>query len=66
MEYICSSQTYEAQKPLLRECRAKIPKLQKVIPKGAQCKFCAQKTFLRECRAKIVEDTKNCSYGSAA
>jgi hypothetical protein len=27
-------------------------KLQKVVPKGAQCKFSAQKLFLRECRAK--------------
>jgi hypothetical protein len=27
-------------------------KLQKVIPKGAQCKFSAQKSFQRECRAK--------------
>jgi hypothetical protein len=27
-------------------------KLQKVVPKGAQCKFSAQKSFQRECRAK--------------
>jgi hypothetical protein len=27
-------------------------KLQKIVPKGAQCKFSAQKSFLRECRAK--------------
>ena len=27
-------------------------KLQKAVPKGAQCKFSAQKSFLRECRAK--------------
>jgi hypothetical protein len=27
-------------------------KLQKVTPKGAQCKFSAQKSFLRECRVK--------------
>jgi hypothetical protein len=27
-------------------------KLQKVVPKGAQCNFSAQKSFLRECRAK--------------
>jgi hypothetical protein len=27
-------------------------KLQKVVPKGAKCKFSAQKSFLRECRAK--------------
>jgi hypothetical protein len=29
-------------------------KLQKVVPKGAQCKFSAQKLFLRECRAKSM------------
>ena len=29
-----------------------LPKLQKVVPKGAQCKFSAQKSFQRECRAK--------------
>jgi hypothetical protein len=34
-------------------------KLQKVVPKGAQRKFCAQKSFLRECRAKIDEATKS-------
>jgi hypothetical protein len=27
-------------------------KLQKVIPKGMQCKFSAQKSFQMECRAK--------------
>jgi hypothetical protein len=27
-------------------------KLQKVVPKGAHCKFFAQKSFQRECRAK--------------
>jgi hypothetical protein len=43
---ISSSQTYEAQK--LRS----LPKLQKVVPKGAQHKFSAQKSFQRECRAK--------------
>jgi hypothetical protein len=35
--------SYEAQKSFLWECRAKITKLQKVVPKGAQRKFCAQK-----------------------
>jgi hypothetical protein len=29
-------------------------KVQKVVPKGAQCKFFAQKSFLRECRAKSM------------
>jgi tRNA(Ser,Leu) C12 N-acetylase TAN1 len=56
---ISSSQTYEAQKSFPRECRAKILKLQKVVPKGAQRKFYAQKTFLRECRVKIAEATKS-------
>jgi hypothetical protein len=27
-------------------------KLQKAVPKGAQCKFSSQKSFQRECRAK--------------
>jgi hypothetical protein len=36
-----------------------LTKLQKVVPKGAQCKFSAQKSFLRECRAKIDEATKS-------
>jgi hypothetical protein len=40
---ISSSQIYEAQKSFLWECRAKIMKLQKVVPKGAQRKFCVQK-----------------------
>jgi hypothetical protein len=35
--------SYEAQKSFLWECRAKITKLQTVVPKGAQRKFCAQK-----------------------
>jgi hypothetical protein len=30
----------------------KLTKLQKVVPKGAQCKFFAQKSSQRECRAK--------------
>jgi hypothetical protein len=29
-------------------------KLQKVVPKGEQCKFSAQKLFLRECKAKSM------------
>jgi hypothetical protein len=44
--------SYEAQKSFLRECRAKIAEVTKVVPKGAQCKFFAQKSFQRECRAK--------------
>jgi hypothetical protein len=33
-------------------------KLQKVVPKGAQCKFSAQKSFLRECRAKYRQNIR--------
>jgi hypothetical protein len=58
MKYI-SSQIYKAQKSFLRECRAKIAEAIKVVPKGAQRKFCAQKSFLRECRAEIDETTKS-------
>jgi hypothetical protein len=31
--------------------QCKLPKLQKVVPKGAQCKLSAKKSFQRECRA---------------
>jgi hypothetical protein len=64
-----SSKIVEAQKSFLRECRAKnrrnhkkvVPKgaqrkfcrsYKKVVPKGAQHKFYAQKSFQRECIAK--------------
>jgi hypothetical protein len=40
------------QKVVLKERSVSLPKLQKAVPKGAQCKFSAQKSFLRECRAK--------------
>jgi hypothetical protein len=40
------------QKVVLKEHNVSLPKLQKAVPKGAQCKFSAQKSFLRECRAK--------------
>jgi hypothetical protein len=33
-------------------------KLQKDVPKGAQCKFSAQKSFLRECRAKYLRNIR--------
>jgi hypothetical protein len=33
-------------------------KLQKAVPKGAQCKFSAQKSFLRECRAKYCRNIR--------
>jgi hypothetical protein len=44
-KYLRSSKIVEAQKTFLRECRAKIIakvslKLQKAVPKGAQCKCC--------------------------
>jgi hypothetical protein len=32
-------------------------KLQKAVPKGAQCKFSAQKLFLRECRGYSEKST---------
>ena len=32
-------------------------KQQKVVPKGAQCKFFAPKSFLRECRAYSEKST---------
>jgi predicted Ser/Thr protein kinase len=35
-----------------------LPKLQKVVPKGAQCKFSAQKLFQRECRAKYHQNIR--------
>ena len=40
------------QKVVPRERSVSLSKLQKVVPKGAQCKFSAQKSFQRECRAK--------------
>jgi hypothetical protein len=42
----------KATKIVPREHSVSLPKLQKVVPKGAQCKFSAQKSFQRECRAK--------------
>jgi hypothetical protein len=42
----------EATKSHSTERSISLPKLQKVVPKGAQCKFSAQKSFQRECRAK--------------
>jgi hypothetical protein len=42
----------EATKSRSKERNVSLPKLQKVAPKGAQCKFSAQKSFQRECRAK--------------
>jgi hypothetical protein len=42
----------EATKSRSTERSVSLSKLQKVVPKGAQCKFSAQKSFQRECRAK--------------
>jgi hypothetical protein len=42
---------FEAAKSRSKEHSVNLLKLQKVIPKGAQCKFSAQKSFQRECRA---------------
>jgi hypothetical protein len=42
----------EATKVVPKECSVSLLKLQKVIPKGAQCKSSAQKLFQRECKAK--------------
>jgi hypothetical protein len=38
-----------------------LPKLQKVVPKGAQRKFSAQKSFQRECRAKYRRNIRRIS-----
>jgi hypothetical protein len=35
-----------------------LPKLQKAVLKGAQCKFSAQKSFQRECRAKYHQNIR--------
>jgi hypothetical protein len=35
-----------------------LTKLQKVVRKGAQCKFSAQKSFQRECRAKYCRNIR--------
>jgi hypothetical protein len=43
---------FEATKSRSTERSVSLPKLQKVVPKGAQCKFSAQNSFQRECRAK--------------
>jgi hypothetical protein len=46
------------QKVVLKERSVSLPKLQKVVPKGAQRKFSAQKSFLRECRAKYRQNIR--------
>jgi hypothetical protein len=52
----CAAKIYitsisEATKSCSMERSVSLPKLQKVVPKGAQCKFSAQKSLQRECRA---------------
>jgi hypothetical protein len=42
----------EVTKSHSTECSVSLLKLQKVVPKGAQCKFSAEKLFQREYRAK--------------
>ena len=40
------------KKVVPKERSVSLPKLRKVVPKGAQSKFSSQKSFQRECRAK--------------
>jgi hypothetical protein len=40
------------------ECSVSLLKLQKVVPKVAECKFSAQKSFKRECRAKYLRNIR--------
>jgi predicted nucleotidyltransferase len=47
----------EATKSRSTEHSVSLPKLQKVVPKVAQCKFSAQKSFQRECRAYSEKST---------
>jgi hypothetical protein len=48
----------KATKSRSKERSVSLPKLQKVVPKGAQCKFSAQKSFQRECRAKYRQNIR--------
>jgi hypothetical protein len=50
-ELVATKNISEATKSRSTERNVSLPKLQKVVPKGAQCKFSAQKSFQRECRA---------------
>jgi len=43
--------TFDLSKICSKERSTISLKQQKVVPKGAQCKFSAQKSFQRECRA---------------
>jgi hypothetical protein len=46
------------QKVVPKERSVSLLKLQKVVPKGAQCMFFAQKSFQRECRAKYRQNIR--------
>jgi hypothetical protein len=48
----CIASFTEATKVVPKERSVSLPKPEKVVPKGAQCKFSAQKSFQMECRAK--------------
>jgi hypothetical protein len=50
-EFVATKNISEATKSRSTERSVSLPKLQKVVPKGAQRKFSAQKSFQRECRA---------------
>jgi hypothetical protein len=54
---ICITSISEATKSRSTERSVSLPKLQKIVPKGAQCKFSAQKSFQRECRAYSEKST---------
>jgi hypothetical protein len=48
----------EATKVVPKEHIVSLPKLQKAVLKGAQCKFSAQKSFQMECRAKYHQNIR--------
>jgi hypothetical protein len=51
----CIASFTEATKVVPKERSVSLPKLQKVVPKGAQCKFSAQKSFQRDAEPNITE-----------
>jgi hypothetical protein len=53
------------QKVVPKERSVTLPNLQKVVPKGAQCKFSAQKSFQRECRAKYRRNIRRSAKNTA-
>jgi hypothetical protein len=57
----CIASFTEATKVVPKEHSISLLKLQKVVPKGAQCKFSAQKSFQRECRAKYRRNIRRSS-----